>query len=180
MQAAQFEEQKRANREQERQGKQRIAQGWASLAARQAKSKDNNKQERQGNVLTSPAMGIKMVAGIPTTPYIQRGNKALRYNNTADKTQNRDFITSANNFARLYHKDENIVKFLGGGRKPEEISEKEMITMRMNAAMADPRFGMQWAAEIDDEEEFANAFNLFKEGWGLSDKEVLEQVRKLI
>ena len=178
MKEEELQERKRANKAREANDRQRIAQGWArvNIAAQKASGGKGGKDEKN-SVIISPAAAPDRRLGSGVR--LMRGNKVLRYNNANGKEQKKAFEESAESFARTYYKEiglEKIPKILGFTDKNDKGNMRNAL---VTAAKTDPRFCLVWAAQNGDLDEFVNAFDLYREGWGLSNEAAYKKVAEL-
>lgn len=178
MKEEELQERKRANKAREANDRQRIAQGWArvNIAAQKASGGKGGK-DGKNSVIISPAAAPNPLSGSGVR--LMSGKKVLRYNNANGKEQKKAFEESAESFARTYYTSiglEKIPKMLGFTDKNDKGNMRNAL---VTAAKTDPRFCLVWAAQNGDLEEFVNAFDLYREGWGLSNEAAYKKVAEL-
>ena len=178
MKEEELQERKRANKAREANDRQRIAQGWArvNIAAQKASGGKGGKDEKN-SVIISPAAAPNPLSWSGVR--LMSGKKVLRYNNANGKEQKKAFEESAESFARTCYKEiglEKIPKMLGFTDKNDKGNMRNAL---VTAAKTDPRFCLVWAAQNGDLDEFVNAFDLYREGWGLSNEAAYKKVAEL-
>lgn len=179
MKEEELQERKRANKAREANDRQRIAQGWArvNIAAQQA-SKGKGGKEEKNNVIISPAAAPDRRLGSGVR--LMSGKKVLRYNNANGGEQKKAFKESAESFARTYYKEIGLKKISEIlGYSDNRLGKGSASNALVTAAKTDPRFCLVWAAQNGDLDEFVNAFDLYREGWGLSDEAAYKNVAEL-
>lgn len=174
-----LQERKRANKAREANDRQRIAQGWArvNIAAQQASGGKKGKDEKN-SVIISPAAAPDRRLGSGVR--LMSGKKVLRYNNANGGEQKKAFKESAESFARTYYKEIGLKKISEIlGYSDNKLGKGSASNALVTAAKTDPRFCLVWAAQNGDLDEFVNAFDLYREGWGLSDEAAYKNVAEL-